>query len=188
MGLTTGGFGLFAGGSAGSENIGVMPFYVSSTISHTGTTSETLLAASINLVGVIEANDYFRFEATVTATNNANLKHVRWYISDSSSSLINQVQVGGHSAGTGWGAALNVTLSRYIKMKSTLAGNIYLNNSVTSLNLNNFYAQTGSPIELNGTIDFSSGSKYLVMTGQLANSGDTLSIYEAHSEVYKPRL
>lgn len=164
-----------------------MPFYVSATISHTGTLAETVLASSIDLVGVIQAHDYFLFEAFVNATNNANSKFVRWYISDSPLALVNAVMVGGHQAGTGWGSNPAVLLSRFLKMKSTLSGNIYLDNSVVINNQNNPYSQSSSPMNTGGTIDISAGQKYLVMTGQLTNINDTLNIYEAHSTISTAR-
>lgn len=165
-----------------------MPFYVSSTISHTGTTSPTVIASSINLVGVLQAHDYLLFEVFVNATNNANNKFVRWYISESNNSLVNEVLVGAHLASTGWGSNPAVVLSRFLKMKSTLNGNIYLNNSVVLSNQNNPYAQSGSPMQTAGAIDFAGPTaKYLVLVAELASALDTINIYEGHSTISTAR-
>lgn len=165
-----------------------MPFYVSSTISHTGTTSPTVIASSINLVGVLQAHDYLLFEVFVNATNNVNNKIVRWYISESNNSLVNEVLVGAHLASTGWGSNPAVVLSRFLKMKSTLNGNIYLNNSVVLSNQNNSYAQSGSPMQTAGAIDFAGPTaKYLLLVAELASAGDTINIYEGHSTISTAR-
>lgn len=163
------------------------PFNISAPITHTGTTDETIVYnTSPNLVGIILADDYFQFETTMNATNSVSQKTLSFYISDSPTSLLNETLIGAASVGTGWGANPAVRVARFLKMKGTLSTNTYLNNSVTSMNINNFYAQSSSPINTAGTINFSATAKYFVVTLKLADAAAIVEILEGHSHISRP--
>lgn len=162
------------------------PFTISSQIILTGTTVETILYdQSPNFVGLIQENDYFEFELMVQATNNANSKRISWYISDNQNSLVNEVLIGRHTATTGWGSPA-IKLQRFLKMNGALNSNTYLDNTSSSTNLNNFYTSSTSVIKTDGVIDFSSGTKYLIVTGILNNALDELKIFYGNSCLTRP--
>lgn len=71
-------------------------------------------------------------------------------------------------------------------MKNSLTANSYRDNSVSSLNMNNMYTLALPSINNAGSIDFSTGSKYLIVTIQLANTGDTINVYSIYSQISRP--
>jgi hypothetical protein len=157
-------------------------FHINSEIVHTGTTAETIVYnSSPNLVGIIQANDHIDFWVSVSGSNTAGAKDLKFYISDSQSSLSNEVMIGHARAGTGW--ANSALVGRYLKM-ITINSNLH-HNPATFLNLNNRYA-TALPI-LSNNIDFSTGAKYLIMTATCFSAGtDVITIHEGYSQNFRP--
>jgi hypothetical protein len=151
------------------------PFESASVISHTGTTAETVVyTSSPDLVGKLISGDMLMIAGGIQATNNANAKTLRFYISDSQSSLSNEVLIG--------------TVLGTTNLVNTLAFDKLL--CMTSISTQNVILGTGNTTATGASmgttaIDFSSGSKYLVATLQLASGTDTVKIQFGRSTIHR---
>ena len=137
-------------------------------IAHTGTTTETILNSSTPILG-FTANDFVKFIAKLNATNNANGKTFRIYVNTSHSlsgaTLLATLLYAG-SAQTG------IPFKRTMWFKNSLtAQGIY---AVSSSLINDENAVWAGG-EQNLTYDFS-GTNYIIISGQLANSTDTMTL------------
>lgn len=149
-----------------------------STISNTGSTTENLVLASQNLVGFVEANDQFYISLMANATNNANQKTIRFYVSDSPSSLVNQQLLGLTIITTG--GATTTLVQKGIWMRGSL--NAANNMMIQVANSASFASGNTSTI----TVDLTSGTKYIVMTMQNAVGTDAFNVFSLWGTQFRP--
>lgn len=151
------------------------PLLSVSVISLTGTTAETLIyTSSPNLVGKLLSGDMLMWAGAIQATNNANTKTIRFYISDAQSSLSNEVLIG-----TVTGTSAFVNTANFDKILT-----------MTSISTQNVIAGTGTTTNTGTTmgttaIDFSTGSKYFIATLQLSSGTDTVKIQFGRSTIHR---
>lgn len=151
------------------------PFLSVSVISLTGTTAETLIyTSSPNLVGKLLSGDVLMWAGAIQATNNANTKTIRFYISDAQASLSNEVLIG-----TVTGTSAFVNTANFDKILT-----------MTSISTQNVIAGTGTTTNTGTTmgttaIDFSTGTKYFIATLQLSSGTDTVKIQFGRSTIHR---
>jgi len=108
----------------------------------------------------------------VQATNSGNQKTFRFYISNAQDSLSSSTLIGTYIATTQ--AVNTAVMEKIMAMTSISTQNIISGTALTPA--------TG--VNMGTTsIDFSTGTKYLVVTFELANSGDTMKLQFAYSSV-----
>lgn len=149
------------------------PMTVTSVQTLTGTTNETVMPiACPNLVGVLLSGHVLNLSLGLQATNNANAKTLRFYISDAQDALTNEVLIG---STVGTNAFVNTALvEKLMSMTSISTQNIISGTTSTTA--------TGATIGT-ASIDFSSGTKYIVVTFQLATGTDTMKLQFAFSQI-----
>lgn len=139
----------------------------------TGTTAETVIPITCpNLVGVLQAGHVLNLIAGVQATNSGDTKIVRFYISDKQDALLNEVLIG---TGQGTTVFINTgTITKLMAMTSISTQNIVLGTALTT---------QGGPTMGTTSIDFSTGTKYIVITFELANSANTMKLQWSYSQI-----
>jgi len=110
----------------------------------------------------------------IQATNNANNKDIRFYISDSPTSLSNQVLIGRTTVTTS--AATNQYITKAMWFRGAT------NSQLVTQAANGGISQVA---QVSATLDFTT-DKYLVVTAQCANSADTLSLLQGWSRIHRP--
>lgn len=143
-------------------------FSNNSTITHTGTTTETKLYSQLISAGTLTAGDLLDIMAFISATSNANNKTFRMYL-NTSDSLTGATQIAFLQVTT---TGLNGVFQRFLQVISTTSQRIAL----TSSNVFTGYGNSAANYS-NLTVDFTV-DQYLMISGQLANSADTMIIYQ----------
>lgn len=150
-------------------------FSINATLSHTGSTIETIMYnSSPNLKNLFQANDSWFFEVMIQATNSTGTKDVRFYISDSQTSLLNQVLIGRMTATTS--AATNQHIPKAMWFRGAV------NSQIVTQNASGGFSQTA---QVATSIDFTT-DKYLIITGHLNTGTETLSILQGWSIIHRP--
>ncbi len=150
-------------------------FNVTSTLPNTGSTTENIIYnVSPNLNGVFSANDTWILDFMVQASNNANNKDIRFYISDAQASLSNQVLIGRMTVTTS--AATNQSGTKAVWFRGAV------NSQLVTQAANGGFSQVA---QVSTTINFAT-DKYLVITAQCANAADTLSLLQGWSRIHRP--
>lgn len=159
-----------AGENGSSASITTTPSIISknSTVTHTGTTTETKLWSEPIPAGTLTDGDLFDIMAFISATSNANNKTFRLYI-NTSDSLTGATQIAFLQVTT---TALNAVFQRFLQVISTTSQRIAL----TSSNVFTGYGNSSANYS-NLTIDFTI-NQFLIISGQLGNSADTMVIYQ----------
>ena len=156
-------------GTAGS----LTPFKRNTTAALTGTLSETLITSTLIPAGTFQSNDWLRWTVSTNCSNNANAKTFRAYF-NTSASLVGATQIAQRSLGN--------TVSQVV------GRNMFFPNSLTTirtlvgatLNTADDYGATGTASAL--SIDFTV-DQYFIISGQLANSGDTMTVNGFTSQI-----
>jgi hypothetical protein len=143
-------------------------------ITHTGTTANTIIASYLIPTGTFQANDFFRFVAAMTTTNNANVKTIRFYL-NSSISLS--------------GATLIATRVLTSLVGTTLARTICFKNSLSSQEVFsptvNFGDDENVSTGLN-TLSVNFGvNQYLIVAVELANSADSVVFNSLRTNIFR---
>jgi hypothetical protein len=143
-------------------------------ITHTGTTANTIVASYLIPAGTFQANDFFRFVAAMTTTNNANVKTLRVY-TNSSISLT--------------GATLLATRLLTSLVGTTLARTICFKNSLSSQEVFsptvNFGDDENVSTGLN-TLSVNFGvNQYLIVAVELANSTDSVVFNSLRTNIFR---
>lgn len=147
----------------------------SATITHTGTTVETIKYTE-EILTIISPYDVLRFAINWGATNTGPAKQLKVYINSSPDLTGSPVQLGLHQVTVNAGVG---TMSRKIKVLNTIASQLLFGNPAVSAT-NEYAAFPDAPYSL--AIDFST-PKYFVITATLSNSTDTISIYDIEGEI-----
>lgn len=143
-------------------------FSNNTTITHTGTTTETKLYSQLIPAGTLTAGDLLDIMTFISATSNANNKTFRMYL-NTSDSLTGATQIAFLQVTT---TGLNGVFQRFLQVISSTSQRIVL----TSSNVFTGYGNSSANYS-NLTIDFTV-DQYLMISGQLANTGDTMIIYQ----------
>jgi hypothetical protein len=143
-------------------------------ITHTGTTANTIVASYLIPAGTFQANDFFRFVAAMTTTNNANVKTLRVY-TNSSISLT--------------GATLLATRLLTSLVGTTLARTLCFKNSLSSQEIFsptvNFGDDENVSTGLN-TLSVNFGvNQYLIVAVELANSADSVVYSSLRTNIFR---
>jgi hypothetical protein len=144
------------------------------TISHTGTTDETILYSVLIPAGTFEANDDFDFFLNFFGTNNANLKTVRAYFNDTIV-LVGAQKIGQNNSST---AAIS-PLGRTVVLTSLTTQQVMRNDA----NYPSDKSTSSSRMD-SLTIDFTV-AQYLIITGQLADASDTMGIRNVRGQILR---
>jgi len=141
---------------------------VNTTITHTGTTSETKIYSSPIPIGTFEANDIFKLMMKAYGGSGVGAKNFKVYINTSDA-------VGGTQIALLTVAATTVggIFERNMFFKNSLSSQQILFATTSFVNEYSQSANTGSYSNL--TIDFTQ-LQYLVVSCTLATSGDTAQI------------
>lgn len=152
--------------------------YQNTDSSHTGTTTETILYNLLIPAGTMGANDILWFDAQLYMVGVAGLKTYRAYFSPTSNNFgvgtfAATVQQAASVLSAGW-------MRRVANKGSVNVNNIHPVSSTTSAN--DYQASTiaRTAINVNFGVD-----QYLIITGQLANSSDTIGLDNAQVYVNK---
>lgn len=149
------------------------PLNIAAVLQHTGDTNETVITTTgKDMVGKLVSGDVVSFNFGIQASNNANAKTFRIYVSDSPSSLLNQTLIA--TATTNAGAINTIESFKYMNLTS-LTTQMVISGTGTN-------AATG-PSMGTTSIDFSTGNKYIVVTIQLAVGTDTAKLQWFRSQV-----
>lgn len=148
------------------------------TASHTGTLAETIIWSALIPAGTFEENDTFEFYARVTANNTAGLKIFRAYFNSSvaipaSTSRIGRVNLTSSSAGFS-------SFHRHVVFKDSLSVQEVGQSSASVLT---DYSVSTTSVDTLG-IDFSV-DQYLIFTGELAVTSDTMAIRSVNSKILR---
>jgi hypothetical protein len=142
------------------------PFKQNTTSALTGTTAETLITSILIPANTFQANDWFRWVASINATNNANSKILKFYF-NTTASLSGATQVSQRTLAniTTQIVLRNMFFVNSISSQKTLLG--------TTVNVASDEATTGTQatLSINFAVD-----QYFIISGQLANSADTITI------------
>jgi hypothetical protein len=147
------------------------------TISHTGTTDETILYSQLIPAGTFQANDDFMVYLRFFGTNSSNTKTVRLKF-NTSVSLIGAIQVAQNQGTTNSFGG------------SSIHRNIIFKNSLTNQEVLNFASNYLTDFNVNGTaltaltIDFTI-DQYFIITGQLAISTETMGIRNVRGQILR---
>jgi hypothetical protein len=154
---------------------------------HTGTINETVLYSTGNLAGNFDVNDIFRILLNHSATSNANNKTIKIYLATASQS---QAAV--------FNAASTTQLATYLTttngaMKRGLVRNVQFMNSLSSQQV---VSTTTNGLDNDETALNSAGglstlswnfatATYLIVTGTLASSVDTLNFLHFRGQIIR---
>jgi hypothetical protein len=137
-----------------------------STYTHTGTLAETLVWSALIPANTFQSTDLFTIEALTSANSNANSKAFRWYF-NTGNTLTGAVQIAAYTpTTTGLGANFHRNIFFYG------SANQRMQSSTT--NMVSSYSQVNAALT---TTTFNIASDiYLILSCQLNNTGDTMSI------------
>jgi hypothetical protein len=145
-----------------------------SSITHTGTTANTIVASYLITAGTFQANDFFRFVAAMTTTNNVNVKTIRFYF-NSSVSLSGATLV----ATRVLTSLVGTTLARTITFKNSLSSQEIFSPTV------NFGDDENVSTGLN-TLSVNFGvNQYLIVAVELANSADSVVYSSLRTNIFR---
>lgn len=150
------------------------PLTQAAVATHTGDTNETILSSGgEDLVGKIASGDVLVIMFGAQATSSGNSKAFRIYISDSPDSLVNETLIASATATTALSPTVDIT--KYMNMTSINTQNVIAGNTTS--------AATGASMGTTA-IDFSTGTKYIIITGQnISAAGETLKIQWVRSQI-----
>lgn len=151
------------------------PLLSASAWSHTGTVNETFMYSSgINLVGLLNAGDVVPFNFGIQATNSANNKTFRGYVSDSPSSLVNPVLI--YTVIQTTGIINTAEAVKYFNVVSLISQNVVLGTATG--------VATGTSMGIIAVnLTGATGPKYFVETAQLANAGEIMKRQYVRSQI-----
>jgi hypothetical protein len=143
------------------------PFKQNTTSALTGTTAETLITSILIPANTFQANDWFRWVASINATGNTNVKTLRFYF-NTSATLIGATQVAQRQLTNVVTQPVirNMFFVNSISSQKTLLG--------TALNTATDETATGgtqATLSINFAVD-----QYFIISGQLAVGTDTITI------------
>ena len=136
------------------------------TISHTGTLTETLIYSVLIPSGTFQSNDDLRIFTRVFGTANANVKTIKMYFNDTND-LTTPTQI----ATVGFAGTGNNPFVRNLVFKNSLTSQeiILVSGSVGNDESNN--SATLSTLSIDFTID-----QYFIVTATLSNIADTMGL------------
>lgn len=150
------------------------PVHLSTQWSYTGGTSEQKVLG-VELTGLLQANDIFRFLFSIGANSNANTKTFRAYIN--TSNAIGGTQIAIQQLTTN---SLMSTFGRDLSFQGSLSSQLI---APTTTNFSHYLiTSTSLPTAL--SINFS-GTVWFILTAQLSNSADTAYVHFGQSEIYR---
>jgi hypothetical protein len=165
--------------------IPVCPFITTTTVSHTGSTSETVIYSSPNCAGKFQAGDVVRILMQYAASSNANNKNFKVYVSDSPTA----VSGGGV---TSFVLGITPTITTNNATQRGWVRNLQiigLTNSKILLNTTTVDTDEGQVSNNGGmsntAFDFDGASVYFHVTCTLANSSDTGTLRHFRGQILR---
>ena len=154
------------------------PFKLNLTTSNlTGTLTETIIWSALIPAGTFDVDDTLFFYTRVTANNSGNTKTFRVYF-NTTSSLVSAEKAATVTATSN--SAGFTSLSRHIVFKNSLSSQEVADSSTHLLTDYNVNASAISTL----TVDFSV-DQYIIISGQLTNTGDTAAIRSVNSKILR---
>jgi hypothetical protein len=152
-----------------------MPFKQNVNVTHTGTTANTIVASYLITAGTFQANDFFRFVAAMTTTNNANVKTIRFYL-NSSISLSGATLIATRVLTSSTGAGM----ARDLVFKNSLTSQeiVIVTNSVGD---NENSANVGVT---SLSVNFGA-NQYFIVAVELANSTDSVNLNSLRTNIFR---
>jgi hypothetical protein len=144
------------------------------TISHTGTTSPTIVINRLINAGTINLNDLLRYYLYVSCTNNANVKSLKCYFNTTNDLSGSPILV----------ATRTLTSVGF----TPIIRNIWMKNSLTSQETSGVNANTVND-EASGNVSIStlnvnfSVNQYFIVLLDMVNAGDTINIHAFKFEI-----
>ena len=154
------------------------PFKSNTDIIHTGSTAEVKVFSQVVLAGTISANDMIDYVIKFTPSATANAKTIKVYFntSDSLSGATLFATYGGSVAATRYAG-----FQRKIVFKNSLSSQqILLSTQATVINEDTTTTVVSETKTQNFAVD-----QYFIVSVQLANSGDTVTINSILSKTYR---
>lgn len=152
-----------------------MPFKQNVSITHTGTTANTIIGSYLIPAGTFQANDFFRFVAVMTATNNANVKNIRFYL-NSSISLTGATLIATRLLTSSAGVAM----ARDLVFKNSLTSQeiVIVTNSVGD-------NETSTNVGLTSLSVNFGANQYFIVAVELANSADSVVLSSLRTNIFR---
>jgi hypothetical protein len=152
-----------------------MPFKQNVNVTHTGTTANTIVASYLITAGTFQSNDFLRFVAAMTTTNNANVKTLRVYL-NSSISLSGATLIATRVLTSSTGAGM----ARDLVFKNSLTSQeiVIVTNSVGD---NENSANVGVT---SLSVNFGA-NQYFIVAVELANSTDSVNLNSLRTNIFR---
>jgi hypothetical protein len=152
-----------------------MPFKQNVNVTHTGTTANTIVASYLITAGTFQSNDFLRFVAAMTTTNNANVKTLRVYL-NSSISLTGATLIATRLLTSSTGAGM----ARDLVFKNSLTSQeiVIVTNSVGD---NENSANVGVT---SLSVNFGA-NQYFIVAVELANSTDSVNLNSLRTNIFR---
>ena len=147
-------------------------------ITHTGTTSNTVIATYSIPVGTFEPNDIFRYRVITSQDNNSNVKQVRVYFNSTPDLSGSPVQILVRNIASTPGTSF----ARDLVFKNSL--NEFDVFSTTSGNVSDDENNANVPLSNITSVDFTT-QQYMVVAVQLADATDNVVIRGIRSQIFR---
>ena len=163
----------------GSESVLIpnrLLFKQNTDVTHTGTTSETLIYSILIPSGTFEANDILRFNIMFGAmTNNANVKTGRVYC-NTTNTLVGATQVATRTLTS----VINGNCLRNLVFKNSLTSQEISRPTTTFVNDENTSNNNVDLVSINFAVN-----QYFIVSAQLATGTDTMGIKNLYGEILR---
>jgi hypothetical protein len=146
-------------------------------ITHTGTTSNTVIATYSIPVETFEANDIFRFRVITSSNNNVNVKTMRVYFNSTPDLSGSPVQISIRTMTS----AVGTSFARDVVFKNSLSSF-----DISSVNSNIGDDENNANVAVSNitTVDFST-QQYMIVAVELANAADSVVIRGIRSQIFR---
>jgi hypothetical protein len=152
-----------------------MPFKQNVNVTHTGTTANTIVASYLITAGTFQSNDFLRFVAAMTTTNNANVKTLRVYL-NSSISLTGATLIATRllTSSTGAGMARDLVFKNSLTSQeiALVTNNVGDNENSANVGLTSLSVNFGA-------------NQYFIVAVELANSADSVNLNSLRTNIFR---
>jgi hypothetical protein len=159
----------------GVSDIQRMPFKQNTSIAHTGTLTNTVIASYLIPAGTFEANDILRFNAYFTQTNNANVKTARIYVNTTpviAGAILIATRTLTSSAGSG--------MARELVFKNSLSSQDIVSTTGNILDSESANNTSVTALSINFSVD-----QHIIIAVELADITDTVTLRWLRSEILR---
>ena len=141
------------------------------TISHTGTTAETIIWSKEIIAGTIKSNDFLRILAFINGTNSASNKTIKLYINDTLT-LAGATQIGVFAFTSSFQG--NIPFCRNLIFQNSLSSQRIIGSAANIVSDEANVGGFNTP-DSTYTLNFATG-KYIILSFTLANSSETMNL------------